>query len=70
MDRKTFVSVSSPGLCLVGEEVVPVWGREAGVAPEAGHQPGEDPGQVLHALDSRHRVDHLVDVSLLPEIEK
>ena len=53
-------------LCLVGEEVVPVGGREAGVAPQAGDQPGEDPGEVLHTLDGGHRVDHLVDVSLFP----
>ena len=57
-------------LYLIIEHLLPVPSRHPGVTTQTGQYPGDDPGEVLHTLDGGDGVDHLVNVSLLPEIEQ
>ena len=57
-------------LYLIIQHVLSVPGSNPGVTAQPWQYPGDYLSEVLNTLNGRHCVNHLVNVSLLPEIEQ
>ena len=69
--RNNSVTISqSSSLYLIIQHVLSVAGRDPGVTTQTRQYPRDYLGEVLNTLDGGHCVDHLVNVSLFPEIEQ